>query len=323
MIRQMNTESTVILVSNSRDFATDYIVAELRSRQIAYVRIDLDLASDDALVLDVNNLTLKIESPQGRLFLSEQSIGGIFYRAPTHLSESSGLRYSSLEQLRRHQWAAFARSLMVFDSVNWVNRPDRTYLAESKPYQLAVAKRLGWRILPTLITNADIPAQWQPNDRHLAVKALDTFFTQTESGDIFLYTNRVERDCLTGQSLSAMPCIVQQYLDQKRDIRVTVVDNECMAAFVLQDGQGVSGDWRVAKESVEYELCVLPKEISDLCLKMVSCLGLRFGAIDLMLSGDEYYFVEINPTGEWAWLVDGLRFPIPELIADALVGVLA
>lgn len=42
--------------------------------------------------------------------------------------------------------------------------------------------------------------------------------------------------------------------------------------------------------------------------------------IDLAKCGNRYYFLEINPTGEWAWLVDELGFPIDEALADELVG---
>ena len=31
-------------------------------------------------------------------------------------------------------------------------------------------------------------------------------------------------------------------------------------------------------------------------------LHLRFGGIDLAYANGEYYFIEVNPTGEWGWL---------------------
>lgn len=50
----------------------------------------------------------------------------------------------------------------------------------------------------------------------------------------------------------------------------------------------------------------------------MSELGLSFGGIDLILHNNEYYFVEVNPTGEWAWLVNNAGLEIDISICDYL-----
>ena len=63
----------------------------------------------------------------------------------------------------------------------------------------------------------------------------------------------------------------------------------------------------------------LPDEIRSSCLRLVRALNLRFGAIDLVLTPDgQYYFLEINPNGQWLWLEDKLGFPITNDIATWL-----
>ena len=44
-------------------------------------------------------------------------------------------------------------------------------------------------------------------------------------------------------------------------------------------------------------------------------LNLSFGGIDLALVEKKYYFIEINPTGEWGWLVSN-SCPIDKTIVD-------
>jgi glutathione synthase/RimK-type ligase-like ATP-grasp enzyme len=52
---------------------------------------------------------------------------------------------------------------------------------------------------------------------------------------------------------------------------------------------------------------------------LLEALGLNFGAIDLVESKGSYFFIEINPTGEWGWLVgDERRFDAE--IAAWLIG---
>ena len=48
-------------------------------------------------------------------------------------------------------------------------------------------------------------------------------------------------------------------------------------------------------------------------------LRLNFGAIDLIKQDNKYFFIEINPTGEWGWLVDERR-RIDKVIANWLIG---
>ena len=65
----------------------------------------------------------------------------------------------------------------------------------------------------------------------------------------------------------------------------------------------------------------LPRKVEEQCRLLVSELGLRFGAIDLVRTvDDQYYFLEINPNGEWLWIEDALGYPIAASIASQLLG---
>ncbi len=310
----------ILLVSNSRDFATDYVVAELRARGKRYLRLDLDLVAKDSVTIDPSKPMLDIHTPQGRFRLTAPEIVGILFRAPTHLSESGSDRYTPQEQLARHQWAAFARALMVFETARWVNHPAQTYAAESKPFQLFLASQLGWDIPETRITNFPPENNWPESDGRLAIKALDTFFVRLDDQDAFFYTQEVDRSDLLPASLSAMPVILQPFLANKLDLRVTVIGKHCMAAAICRNGVGVTGDWRLQKDTVDYQLYDLPPAIRDRCIKLVDHLGLIFGAVDIAFCNGRYVFLEVNPTGEWAWLAERLNFPVANLLVDALCG---
>ena len=52
---------------------------------------------------------------------------------------------------------------------------------------------------------------------------------------------------------------------------------------------------------------------------MTLLINLHFGAVDLVLTpDDQYYFLEINPNGQWLWLEDKLGFPISDKIVEWL-----
>jgi glutathione synthase/RimK-type ligase-like ATP-grasp enzyme len=65
----------------------------------------------------------------------------------------------------------------------------------------------------------------------------------------------------------------------------------------------------------------LPVDIEDQCRRYVAACGLLFGAIDLVLSHGAFYFLEINPNGEWGWLQRPHGFPIAAAMCDVLAEV--
>ena len=72
---------------------------------------------------------------------------------------------------------------------------------------------------------------------------------------------------------------------------------------ILVDGKKAKGDWRLNKrQQISYESTSIPLEIQMKCVLLCKRLGLIFAGIDIVESSDGYYFIEINPTGEWAWL---------------------
>ncbi|MCD7930751.1 MAG: hypothetical protein LUH15_04940 [Tannerellaceae bacterium] len=77
-------------------------------------------------------------------------------------------------------------------------------------------------------------------------------------------------------------------------------------------------DWRKYKYHLTYNLISLPKEIESNCIGLLEELNLNFGAIDLVLVDNRYYFIEINPTGEWSWLQQSTGYKFDALITKYL-----
>lgn len=306
--------SVILLVTNSRDYATDLVVDELRRRGASYLRLDLDLLSNDDISLEVGGPVLRQRLPDGEERTVE-SPRSILFRAPTHLRESSGHRHAPEELLQLHQWAAFARSLTVFREARWINHPVATYAAESKPYQLTVAASVGLPFPTTSIGNT-LPSALTDEGR-VVVKALDTFLVRKGDHDLFFYTAVMRPRDVTQASIRAMPVIFQTLLEPKIDLRVTVVGDNC---FVAETERAIAGDWRLQKDDLQFRRAELDDDVRLKCLALVRALDLRFGAIDLARTESGCWFLEINPTGEWAWLETLFEGGISKAIVDELLG---
>jgi len=55
-------------------------------------------------------------------------------------------------------------------------------------------------------------------------------------------------------------------------------------------------------------------------VELVARLGLRFGAIDIIVTPDDrYVFLEINPNGQWLWIEEETGLPIRDAICTELM----
>jgi glutathione synthase/RimK-type ligase-like ATP-grasp enzyme len=122
------------------------------------------------------------------------------------------------------------------------------------------------------------------------------------------------------ENLSSAPLLCQELFQKKVDLRVTVIHNDIFAVRIEEDGHGIEGDWRVRpREHVRFVPTELTDRCATLCRELAMALGLTFAAIDLLEIEDDrqLVFLEVNPTGEWGWLVR-CGLPIDAAIADWL-----
>lgn len=305
-----------LLLSDSEDFTTDYVSLELEKRRVNYLRLDRDLLSTYNISWDICNQILIIQKGSVEYQIDELSLQGVYYRAPTYLRETFSRNKSIDEQLKQSQWMSFYRNLLCFNKAKWINNPSTTFYAENKMVQLKVAKELGFNIPKTLLANNVDYMDYLPDS--LIIKSLDTAIFNLGDTEAFVYTNTVDKAELKEAELSIAPIIIQENLSNKIDYRITVVGDTVFAVKILIENNGVIGDWRKEKDNVKFVPIDLPISIAKMCSNLINELGLSFGAIDLIYKDNEFYFIEVNPTGEWAWLVDSANQKIYEAICDYL-----
>lgn len=315
----MNPE--ILICSSLYDFSTDIVCMELRKRDIDYLRINQEHLQDYGISLDpqVPNVSVRIE---GCTYEIGSELKSIWFRQPVFLRNTPAEPLSPIQQLKRSQWIAFLRGLSVFDHVAWMNFPARTYLAESKPYQLYIASKCGFAVPETCISND--PSEIKKRFPHFAaIKSLDTVLVHDREECLFTYTTAIDTSDIRKETTQLAPLTAQMLLTDKTDIRVTIIGKNLVAVKILTSGRGIEGDWRhLSREEVQYEDIKLSKEVHRMCHMLTQKLGLSYAAIDLVEAQDETYFIEINPTGEWGWLNQDSR-PIATMITSWLADPIA
>ena len=303
-----------LIISSTLDFSTDYVCVEMMKRHLNYLRINRDRFSE--YTLEYKNHSLIVVIDEQKYLVSKDTVRSVLFRSPVFIR--SNKTYPLDKQLYRTQWSSFVRNLTVFSDAKWLNHPMFTYQAENKIYQLDVANSVGLKTPETVITN---DSSNLVDDRVYVVKALDTPLFYEAGQEMFTYTTVATGAEIKASSLKNAPVIIQEYLEKKVDLRVTVVGNEIFPAKITKDGQGIFGDWRkTRKEELQYNRTSIPYDVEEKILCLMKKLNISFGGVDLILNNGEYYFIEVNPTGEWGWIEAAVGYDIHGTIVNWMEG---
>ncbi|MHB8134579.1 MAG: hypothetical protein ACYDH1_10195 [Anaerolineaceae bacterium] len=316
----------ILIISNKWDITVDFVISELRQRGCGFIRINTEDLVLGRATINIPNLEILVEK-QGKVIDLAKVVKVIWNRRPgkpfDNLPEESvpSLPY---QHFINDQWFSWQEVLQLIPNVKWINHPQANYLMENKIRQLMIAAKLGFSIPDTVVTNdpEDIKFLAKKHNERIIAKALYSPLIEEKGQDFFVFTNEVTiTDLSPVEDFRISPSIFQQTLSPKIDYRVTVVDNEVFAVKVQDQINPMGGhiDWRTKKEGLTFISCKLPVEIEFLCKKFVQECGLFFGALDLVQYKNKFYFLEINPNGEWGWLQYPYGIPIAKALADLMI----
>ena len=208
-----------------------------------------------------------------------------------------------------------------------MNDMDANYLANTKLHQAYIAKKLGFLIPETFQGSSPRYADsfLKNNKGEICIKPLEAINLRLlKRKKIFIhYTSKFKKRGLKQlSSLKLCPVILQTFINKNYEIRATVVGNKVFAASIdtSEASELAKIDWRHYDwGNTPYYKIKLPDQINQKLLTMNKKLGLVYGAYDLIKSKTgEYYFLEVNPLGQWLWVEDLTGLKISEGIANWL-----
>lgn len=311
----------LLLVTNQRDITTDYIVLELKRRGIDYFRLNTELLPSS--LCRMSNLF----KSDWKIIINDKAIQGAditgaYFRRPgkPEVSNSNDQDVSAYIEL---EWASFLKSLYMRLDDLWLNSPTNIILAEDKPRQLLLANELGFNIPETIISNDIDDAKEFSQDGDIIIKPLRQSLFKSEHQEKVIFTSRIMSSELNSkEEFSVVPMIVQKEIKKKYDVRVTVVGSKIFpVAIYSQEKSDTEVDWRYgAHTDLKYQRISLPDKLNEKCIELTKKLGLKFGAIDLICDlNNKFWFLEINPNGQWAWIENQTGCPISGAIVDELI----
>ena len=182
------------------------------------------------------------------------------------------------------------------------------------------------KIPETMVTTerSSVRALMERLDGELICKAVKHGFMYSETKTELAPTQRIDSAYLEAfDTFAAVPMIYQREIPKAFDVRVTVVGNEVFATAIHSQAYSETEvDWRLwdlCDFDLEHERITLPDEVAKNCVRATAHYGLRYSAIDLIHGTDgEFYFLELNPNGQWAWIERKTGQPIRRALVQSL-----
>ena len=113
----------------------------------------------------------------------------------------------------------------------------------------------------------------------------------------------------------------QEKIDKDFEIRTFYLNGECFSmAIFSQNDEQTKTDFRKynhkkPNRNIPYKL---PQYLEDKIHVLMQTLDLNCGSIDFIKSKDRYYFLEVNPVGQFANVAYHCNYPLFKKIADYL-----
>ena len=200
-----------------------------------------------------------------------------------------------------------------------MNHPDANSIASSKPINLRLASGLGLKVPQTLIASDPVEiSKWLKKYEKSVIKAISYGLMERKNSAEMAFTQRIPKSFDVKEDiLPSVPILLQEEIKKEADVRVTLVGNKVFSAILNQKGKEI--DWRARKDEAKWKSFQLPKFIEEACIKLCKKLNLEFAAIDLVKStSGDFFFLELNPNGQWVWIEEETGLPISVAIVEHL-----
>ena len=294
----MSPSPVTFIYTNSFDTTTDLIISHLGTENV--FRFNFDLWRNYQVTINAHGFL--IANPTGRS-VSRNDIAKAYWRKPMrkqHMFPDINVPRDE-NYLEEELWYALREVLNIlrYDNKLVLIEPFGDIKAGKIIQSLAAKKYFN---VPDFRFICG-PQGKVPSGPPMVAKSLTS--RRVRQGAV-LYTTKITPEDLDPKT----PWMLQELVDAEKDITIVFVRNQ-LFSFELSREWFLQNtvDWREVSldpASNHWPAHPLPAEIANGIFKLMNDLGLQYGRIDMLLANGQYYFLEVNSSGEWGWLdIDG------------------
>ena len=326
----------ILIFSKEKDPGTNKVCAWLRARGAEFLRINIDCETPDIDAFELTNDDFRFRYRERWYGLGELTAvwfqkGGLWLVSdaeavtiPGHMALSNVLSSKIIAETRVAK--EYCYHLIEASGVRMLGNPRNA--TPNKLIVLNLAASVGLAVPDTLVSNQapEIIAS-EPGGYITKSMSDGVFLWDYEIGHqgYFTYTEQLS-DALRVQPEGPVRCpsLIQRKIDKDFEVRSFFIDGRFFSsAIISQNDEKTKVDYRKynfekQNRNVPIEL---PAEVSDKLRRLFASLSLNTGSVDLIVGEDgEFYFLEINPSGQWGRMSEVCNYKIDAVIADWLMG---
>jgi hypothetical protein len=299
----------ILIITHKEDYTADFVIDKLNNQGISYFRFNCE----DFLS---NEVSVNIGNSQSNLIAGHSSFTSIWYRRiklPNIQAANEAERLYLLGEAD-----VFLQDLFGIINGKWLSHPAAVHKAENKLLQLSLAQKVGFKIPDTLVTTDRTELKrFASKHKKMIVKPIGHGrINYPDNSSKLIFSNLLNQNIIDRiDGLELTPAIYQEYIEKDYELRVTVIDQDIFAASVNSQSDTESSiDWR--KKRLKFDHYNLPEPLKSKCLRLIRGLNISFGAFDFIKSTNgQYYFLEVNPNGQWVWIEKDTG----QLISDSII----
>lgn len=315
----------ILILSKPDDRDTDNVIEWLNFFKTPVIRID-----DEELMQGKSYFSYNInfiensyfENSTQRVYIKDITVvwcrkfGFLtdYERKLTVVRDLTDFLYSEFKALRE-------LILHLLEDKKWLFKRN---LWKSKLEILNVAKMAGLCIPKTIITTErnNLKAFLKENNNFIITKPIaEAVHVKLPNSSVTFSTKKIETVKDLNKTFS--PSLFQEYIEKEIELRVFYIMGKCYSmAIFSQSNPQTQLDFRAydlenPNRFIPYQL---PESIETKIDVLMKNLELNTGSIDLIKSSKdgEYYFLEVNPSGQFGMTAYPCNFPLHKIVAENL-----
>lgn len=314
----------ILILSTPEDIDTNLVIEWLHHKKIPFFRLN-----DEDLIMGKTNIVytpadkILIENSSLRIDLSIVKV--VWYRKFGFLNDYYEI-FGGNNDLMQYVNSEFrSLKLFLFESLSnkrWLCNIQKPV---SKMQMLNIAKNLKINIPDTIICTkkSELKLFFLRNNKSIITKSIaDARFIKYKSHGFMFHTHKIE-DIKDFDEIFS-PSLFQEYIEKKIEIRTFYLNGECYSmAIFSQNNENTKLDFRnydieYPNRFVPYKL---PKELEKKIILFMKSINLNTGSLDLIKSSknEEYYFLEVNPCGQFGMTSNPCNYNLHEKVANFLI----
>lgn len=200
------------------------------------------------------------------------------------------------EFINTNFYLSFVGNLYTKFSGKWISHPVATNTASNKLVQLQAAKKCGFRVPQTIVSqDPDVIREF-----HSTLNAGVIIKSLHPSANEMVLTNMLTKDYLSSdESIRLCPAIYQEFIPGAKHLRVNCFGREIYAALL----ETSELDWRPHLDKTKMKATNLDADTKECIYRVCKELQLEMGIFDFKLTPDgDIVWLEVNPQGQFLFI---------------------